>query len=519
MTQYETLEYEVFSKRISVHDRYQFEMKLDYLFHPKKAFQRYTMEAFFFLPSNIGLNADNYQGSDFYCDIHKYIRFKTPVMSFEQLLDVNSTKSPLKKIEDTLHTILQKPDKKLESVFIYESKLLACIFRSTLRYYVMYIHDKLETILGTKSSELQEQELLMLAKELKTRCNEIMQRYRQLGLYLLSIGISDQIRKTHILIDEFISLSLEHHIYNVLVFIEKYPQTPQRDLFFAEFRDIVIPEQEYRKNKGYISVIDKRNEDQNLFLYRQGLLKRYSSNIFHLNIRHRDPSVKWHHILYGIAAGISMVFATVFGLLAQQWFQNYSASLLFSTVVLYIGKDRIKDLFREIFKKQSTHWSYDRESKIYSPTDKVKIGNCKEKFWYLRKNEIPEAVLELRNANIHEKSYLSLQEFEECVFCYKRAMKLYTAKINKLHHFVGGLNDIIRFNVHRMLYKLDEPKKIVPYVKKDSLHTIRCPQNKVYHLNVVFRFTIHDAESQIVKHERLRVILNQQGIQSVEKIL
>ncbi|HNZ65998.1 MAG TPA: hypothetical protein PKM32_01360, partial [Planctomycetota bacterium] len=82
-----------------------------------------------------------------------------------------------------------------------------------------------------------------------------------------------------------------------------------------------------------------------------------------------------------------------------------------------------------------------------------------------------------------------------------------------------GLNDIIRFNVHRMLYKLDEPKKIVPYVKKDSLHTIRCPQNKVYHLNVVFRFTIHDAESQIVKHERLRVILNQQGIQSVEKIL
>jgi hypothetical protein len=214
-----------------------------------------------------------------------------------------------------------------------------------------------------------------------------------------------------------------------------------------------------------------------------------------------------------------MVFATVFGLLAQQWFQNYSASLLFSTVVLYIGKDRIKDLFREIFKKQSTHWSYDRESKIYSPTDKVKIGNCKEKFWYLRKNEIPEAVLELRNANIHEKSYLSLQEFEECVFCYKRAMKLYTAKINKLHHFVGGLNDIIRFNVHRMLYKLDEPKKIVPYVKKDSLHTIRCPQNKVYHLNVVFRFTIHDAESQIVKHERLRVILNQQGIQSVEKIL
>ena len=247
MTQYETLEYEVFSKRISVHDRYQFEMKLDYLFHPKKACQQYMVEAFFFLPSNIGLNADNYQGSDFYCDIHKYIRFKTPVMSFDQLLDVYSKKSPLKKLEDTLHGILQKFDKKLESIFIYESKLLACIFRSTLRYYVMYIHDKLETILGIPSSELQEQELLFLVKELKTKCNEIMQRYRQLGLYLLSVGISDEIRRTHLLIDEFMSLSLEHYIYNVLVFIEKYPQTPQRDLFFAEFRDIIIPDKNMRK--------------------------------------------------------------------------------------------------------------------------------------------------------------------------------------------------------------------------------------------------------------------------------
>ncbi|HRU51468.1 MAG TPA: hypothetical protein P5543_04685 [Planctomycetota bacterium] len=519
MNQYETLEYEVFSKRISVHDRYQFEMKLDYLFHPKKACQQYMVEAFFFLPSNIGLNADNYQGSDFYCDIHKYIRFKTPVMSFDQLLDVYSKKSPLKKLEDTLHGILQKFDKKLESIFIYESKLLACIFRSTLRYYVMYIHDKLETILGIPSSELQEQELLFLVKELKTKCNEIMQRYRQLGLYLLSVGISDEIRRTHLLIDEFMSLSLEHYIYNVLVFIEKYPQTPQRDLFFAEFRDIIIPEQEYRKNKGYKSIIDKKNQDQYLYLYRQGLLHRYSSNIFHLNIRHKDPSAKYHHILYGIAAGIAMVFATVFGLLAQQWFQDYSVSLIFISIVLYIGKDRIRELCREIFKKQTINWFYDRESKIYALTEKVQIGTCKEKFWYLRKNEIPEAILELRNANIHEKSSLSLQESEETVFCYKRAMKLYTSKINKLHHFVGGLNDIIRFNVHRILYKLDEPKKLIPYVDKDSLYTIRCPQNQVYHLNVVFRFTIHDTDTKVVKHERLRVILNQQGIQSVGKIL
>ncbi|RME79926.1 MAG: hypothetical protein D6785_10835, partial [Planctomycetota bacterium] len=135
------MEEELFGRRIRPHDRHQFEMKLDYLFQRKQKGYQYLIEAFFFIPTSLDLHPDNYGHSDFYKDVQNYIRFKTPTMTFEYLVDPEAKDSPLYRMNEKLGELLKKPEKKLQQKFLYEAKLLACIFRSTFR-------ENIELILG-----------------------------------------------------------------------------------------------------------------------------------------------------------------------------------------------------------------------------------------------------------------------------------------------------------------------------------------------------------------------------------
>ena len=66
-------------EKIEIHDRYQFEIKYTYPLNQELPETDYLVETFIFIPNNLGVNADSYTKHDFYSDLQKYIRFKTPV--------------------------------------------------------------------------------------------------------------------------------------------------------------------------------------------------------------------------------------------------------------------------------------------------------------------------------------------------------------------------------------------------------------------------------------------------------
>src|SRR5262245_59166137 len=90
--------------RLEQHDRDQFEVKLDYTIDPAKAKNRYEVDAYFFLPKSLGVDAQTYSKAQFYSDVQAYIRFKTPGLSLKDLARTENGTSPLGRVMLLLET-------------------------------------------------------------------------------------------------------------------------------------------------------------------------------------------------------------------------------------------------------------------------------------------------------------------------------------------------------------------------------------------------------------------------------
>ncbi|RME88217.1 MAG: hypothetical protein D6785_01105 [Planctomycetota bacterium] len=342
----------------------------------------------------------------------------------------------------------------------------------------------------------------------------VLESYRKMGPRLVQSGLT-KIRNSFQLIDEFLSLTVENYTYHLLEEVDRIENTGIRDQLFEKVRDIILIEENYRKSKGYLSILEPRSSKNELFLYRHGLIKKYCFKILHLEISPKNIEKTWHHLFYALAAGIAMAFATLVGFLAQKYFPNFSFSLLLAFVIIYMFKDRLKDIFRDLFQKWLNKRFYDRTIEILDPSYNKRLGQCKEKFYYTSFWDLDPKIQELRR--LDTLPGLEVEDRGETIFCYKRRITLFSAPVFKLHSRISGLNDILRFNVKHMLTKMDEPFHEIPFIRPDTLRISRLQVPKIYHLNVVFRFSV-EGDEETVLYERLRLVLNQKGIQRVERI-
>lgn len=71
---------ENFSESVQLHDKYQFELKFSYPLDRSRKTTEYHVETYIFIPNNLCVNASTYSKDDFFNDMQKYIRFKTPTV-------------------------------------------------------------------------------------------------------------------------------------------------------------------------------------------------------------------------------------------------------------------------------------------------------------------------------------------------------------------------------------------------------------------------------------------------------
>ena len=98
--------------------------------------------------------------------------------------------------------------------------------------------------------------------------------------------------------------------------------------------------------------------------------------------------------IYGSAAALSMLFATVVAFFYQDKYGSLSRNLFFALVIAYIFKDRFKEIVRDwlsnvIFRR----WIPDRRLFIF--LGKKKVGCAKENFDFVSLNELPISNLSL----------------------------------------------------------------------------------------------------------------------------
>jgi hypothetical protein len=99
----------------------------------------------------------------------------------------------------------------------------------------------------------------------------------------------------------------------------------------------------------------------------------------------------------------------------------------------------------------------------------------------------------------------------EKVLHYVKEITLSPRTIDR-HSRKTAMTDIARFNVRHFLLKMDEPQTELFVLSGDRSEAV--PGARVYHVNLVIKFT----DAARVRYERVRLVLDQDGIKRLEPV-
>ncbi|MDX1514832.1 MAG: hypothetical protein R3174_13925, partial [Gammaproteobacteria bacterium] len=337
----------------------------------------------------------------------------------------------------------------------------------------------------------------------------IRRAYRDLEPRIRGAAMFPQVINTFRFGDEFLSLLFEECAYRLLensaIADPKRNPHVERHLF-----PIIREEIDYRRNRGFPSIANETGENESL-LYRRSVLKRYVSSVLQLDTQTKPGGKFVQETLFGLAAGLSMLFATAI-LFVYQWIYGaLSLPVFFALIVSYIFKDRIKELLRMYFSRKLSGVLSDHRTRLYGTLDEV-LGDCEETFDFLSESKIPKDVM-----NTRDRDHMTEIEgawIGETVLRYRRKIHLHPERINRLYENldISELDDVLRFNVTDLVKRTGTPEKPIFVLAQDGYRKI--VGERVHHLNLVLRRSGFGDS----KCERFRVVLNQKGIKRIDTV-
>lgn len=493
------------NNRLDVHDRKQFEIKLEY--QPDSDGEaKYLIETFFFLPSSLNVDAETYPRHDFYADIHNYVRLKTPVLTFVEILE--GELSPLRRFEQ-----LAGQRHALQTDLVYQAKLLSCVFRGGMRRFCGFIDGYCATHDAGQPLPLEEiEERVKSAIEGSTR---VLTRFRE-AKARLGRGLEEKTLASLRLVDEYMSLSLEQFFRKAVAEMDRLPRTP---LFLTLRKDLlneVIRDEGYRREHGQRSVLSPTGDNEE-YMHRIGFLKKFCMNILFLRVRRDAVRKTWEEVILACAAGVAMIFSTGAAWVGMQRFPQASVNFFLLLVISYMFKDRIKEGCRRIFTAAASKHLYDRATVISDPVTQVQIGKLHEKVDYNGSFQVPAELLALRC--VDDFATVSQGELSETVIRYQKLIHLDDKLFERNALLSRGVTDIIRFNIDRLLRDMDDPEYAIEYVDSDALTVGRVRGAKAYQVDVAFRFTVSEASrTKRVTYELVRLVLDRNGIKRMVRL-
>ncbi|WP_224245825.1 hypothetical protein [Hyalangium gracile] len=495
--------------RLEVHDRKQFEIKLEYQPSGADDETRYLVEMFLFLPNSLNIDAETYPRADFYADIHNYVRFTTPVMGLEEVL--SSDTSPLAKLEAWLRT-----GEGTEAELVYQAKLLCCIFRGALRRFGKLVDGRCEPPAASTLSEADCAELQRLVLGTQEAVVQVLGRFRAWAKADAVQRLQEKTRASLRLVDEYMSLTVEQYFRKAVADMDSLPRSgvyiePRKALMGT-----VIREESYRKENQLRSVLSPTGDNEE-YIFRIGFLKKFCMNILFLSARRKQKRQGWEEVLFAIAAGLAMAFATAVAIWAQARFTQVSLNFFLIAVVGYMVKDRIKEGLRRIFSKFASMHLFDRMAEIVDPVTKKCLGTLEERVDYGRTVKVPPEIAALRR--LDDFITVSQGELAETVIRYQKEIVLDAELLPQTQRGLEGVTDIIRFNVERFLRDMDDPELALEYVDLEDFTVGRVKATKSYQIDLAFRFTTDEADQEKVSVQMVRLVLDRNGIKRMLRVV
>ncbi len=502
-------------KNFEVHDKFQFEMKLHYLLdHGLR--DDYQVDMYLFLPNSLDLNNQSYPQESFYDDIKNHVRLKTPEFSLEQIASTQK-KLPGQMLLDSVTDLKTNTSRQQRRLVEYHVKMVVSI---SLRA----MHNEKELCLQDlkKCHFASSHELIVGIEKILGLIREIgPQIPADKNLRPQSNSENNQVNNppyrlttTVSSADEYLTSEATQILLKLLSAANTTATTPGPGL--KDLREALLAaitkHANYRTQHGFPGILDQDQDHDETFLFRRGIFKKFFRSPLFLK-QERTPEGQWAgQVAMGFAAGLSMIFATLIAFLAQQHFGNFTLPLFVALVVGYIFKDRIKELTKVYLDQWLSTRISDAKTNFYDQ-DKRRMGLCRETVRYVKGSQVPRNILELRNKD-HLTEVANFWHAEQIIH-YRKQVSLYRRQLDKTNsgYKTIAVNDIIRYNVGKLLRNMDEPEKELMTLGADGA-VMPVIGSRIYKINLVLKLS-GGAKEQFV---RFRLILDRDGIRRLEEV-
>ncbi len=560
------------SVQAEVHDRHQLELRFNYAVG-ERGRSRYFVDAYFFIPRNVGLSRANYSRDQFYADFTALMRIDAGSLPLDALSDASNPSSPLSRITAMLASLRSSARPPQTRPLSVHARLYANLYVSGVRsecrrlekLLTRYERERvaleggrvslvptasaLDTIpagpvddslppRGHESDDAFEREVVAALG----RMREALLAYRTArgALWpferLCHHGVAEALRGA----DEYMSLTLEERLAQLSATLGEHPRRFDGSGFVARIRTHLVgfarDEATLRARYGYLTrggeslEVDVDSSDpaarsgidpSEYFTYRASLLKKSVQQALYLNLRASRGDMFVRNAVGAVAAALAAIWALATQLPAYVVNLPPTTKALFFTgaVLAYVMKDRIKAITSEALLKRAR--TYDHAHQVYGeqlPDAGLGdfVARSAEAVRFLSSEEVPP---EVRAVRLQRRTVLHAEAATEEVIHYRKRLDAGSEEGSVGLPEGYRVRDILRMNVRHFLVRLDDPIDRVDCFDVSASSFVRVELPKVYRVNLVVRVRRESDDGGA--HERyahLRVVLNKDGIVRAEQI-
>ncbi len=534
---------------INVHDKFQFETRFDYSLDIASddetadfgRRQVYDIEAYFFIPKQMGMNPETYKKSDFYQDIRSLVRFKEPHLSYQKFLGKikEGRLGPLGELEQIIEKLSQVTGTEEAKHLIHNAvdiiRFFACCFASNFRRKVRRRGRNIREYFDSKNPET-----LIRLQQMFSDFDPFLQRYfsllRKLSALKLPVSKyqSEVLNSELLLAEEYCFYRFREGVANAVDTINLvHHEIPLQELSFVKKRLRIWARFIYwfERARNFTSIEeDSTPKQRETFLSRLGSIKKYISRVLYLEVR---PNIwfllrKQSGYLLAAALAAFCYFLVSFAIFSYLRFGDFSSIGSFhnlmslgglTAILAFIGAYVLRDGIKEIGKSRFSNGVLgkvpDRVHNI-SYTDssgkRIYVGKMSESVKFVRDlANVPQEIRQIRNTG-----ELWNEEGQFNVLCYQKTIELEGTAIAKFKPFFTTVKEITRISIRRFLTKLDDPIQIyLGLLRKGAVEQLGMP--KVYYVGVALKFATREKQGQSGFNYQV-LVLDKNGLLRIDEI-
>lgn len=478
------------------HDNFSVEFKFGFESSPEAERHEFAVNTWIFVPNSLDINPQTYGKDQFYRDIKSNVRMITPVYLLRELSNPESL--PFVSLREAFAKLALSPTESNAENYESEIKMFSAIFKSALRNHSIH----------TSNAE-SVAEVEYLAADFVKEVSAIIAEYRRLYQLINVPTVDAKLRNYFLFGDEMMSHIIDVQSVRIIKKIDSLA-APSLDEVRMAVVELMRSEKSYKISQRYETLEPEDAESNRQLVFRYGLLKKYIESDLYIKLNKKRDGFAIEQIYYSLAAGLAMIFATAVAWFAQLKYGNITGPLFIVLVVSYMLKDRIKDLMRYYFAHRLGNKYFDNRAEVR--IQEHRVGVVKEGVDFIGETKTPREVMDIRGRSSLVEA--ENRVFEEKILLYRKRIVINNEELCAVNDYpVKGINEILRFHMHRFIQKMDNPEVPVSTLDADgNVTTVKV--QKIYYINMVMQLV----DGADISYRRFRVVMTRSGILNVEQI-